>query len=157
MPVFISHRTKDDQIAQQVGHRLLHDHKILCYIDHVDPEASRTPDITNLLVSRIKQCTHLLAIVTDATHGSWWVPFEIGVARQADRRIATYDASHSSLPEFLQEWPILVGMSAVDTFAILYHKDTASRSIHGRTVYASKSIQSASQFHRELKSALGQR
>lgn len=33
--------------------------------------------------------------------------FEIGVARQGDRRITSFDDSTVELPEFLTEWPVM--------------------------------------------------
>lgn len=103
MPVFISHRTADDAQAQVLSQRLITKHNIRCYLDHFDPQARTTREITDLIVSRINTCTHLMALVTNATVGSWWVPFEIGVARQGDRRITSFVANTVTLPEFLTE------------------------------------------------------
>ena len=41
-------------------------------------------------VSRNESSDRLLAIVTENTPLSWWVPFEIGVARETDSLIATF-------------------------------------------------------------------
>src|SRR6185369_4061960 len=93
MPVFLSHRTADDAKAQALAARLKIRHNISCYLDHFDPAAVTTKAITDLLVGRINLCTHLMALITDQTVGSWWVPFEIGVARQGDKRITSFDTS----------------------------------------------------------------
>ena len=121
MPVFISHRTKDDKIAQQVYRRLHFHHHIACYIDDFDDEARNTKKITDLILNRINSCTHLIAVVTSNTKGSWWVPFEIGVARRAPRIISSFTSLYSfELPEFLKEWPVLKGQNAIDIFARFY-------------------------------------
>jgi hypothetical protein len=162
MPVFISHRTADDKIAQAVAYRLKNTHDITVYIDDIDKElaaARGTGRVTQLLVDRLHKCTNLLAIVTSNTQGSWWVPFEIGVAREAPRMISTFtDQSQFSLPDYLTEWPVLRGESAVDTFAKYYklQSSIARRSLVEKTASASEGISSVDSFHRQLKNALGQ-
>ncbi len=162
MPVFISHRTADNAIALEVANRLRNRHNIQCYIDDLDKEAqglSGSKAITDLIVKRLNSCTNLLAIVTNNTSGSWWVPFEIGVARQAPRVITTFTNLYSGLPEYLEEWPILRGENAIDIFARLYKEQ--SYALNQQTIR--KSVQEPVQlatvdsFHRTLKSSLGQR
>jgi hypothetical protein len=154
MPVFISHRTADDAKAQALAQRLNTKHHIKCYLDHFDPEAKTTREITNLIVGRINLCTHLMALITNATVGSWWVPFEIGVARQGDRRITSFDASTVILPEFLTEWPVMTTEAHVDLFAEAYHRDRAAKPIMEKYALSSRSITSADDFHARLKSAV---
>lgn len=154
MPVFISHRTADDAKAQALARRLLTRHNIRCYLDHFDPEARSTSEITSLIVGRINLCTHLMALVTDDTVGSWWVPFEIGVARQADRRITSFDDSSVQLPEFLTEWPVMLKDADLDLFAEAYHRDRSSKPLMEKYATASRSIGTADQFHANLKSAI---
>lgn len=153
MPVFISHRTADDNVAQRIAQRLVRVHNILCYVDDFDPFTKKPGGITELVLDRIGRCTHLLALITDNTIGSWWVPFEIGVARQSDRRIASYDSSTKSLPEYLQEWPIVSGEGAIDKFAELYRQDASAKSL---LTSQWRPANSPDQFHRGLKLALGQ-
>ena len=153
MPVFISHRTADDNKAQLIAVRLK-ERGILCYLDHFDPTLKSSHQITALLVERIRACTHLMALVTDATRNSWWVPFEVGVAREAPRRITSYDNSSQSLPEFLKEWPILRTQSDLDKFADAYHLDKAGQPERYAKTY--RSITTPDQFHRELKAELSQ-
>lgn len=154
MPVFISHRTADDAKAQVLVQRLYTRHKITCYVDHFDPEARTTREITDLIVGRINLCTHLMALVTNATVGSWWVPFEIGVARQGDRRITSFDASTVVLPEFLTEWPVMTNEAHLDLFAEAYHRDRSAKPIMEKYATASRSIFSAEDFHTRLKNAV---
>ena len=154
MPVFISHRTADDAKAQALAQRLQTKHNIRCYLDHFDPEAKTTREITDLIVSRINICTHLMALVTDSTVGSWWVPFEIGVARQGERRITTFDSSTVTLPEYLTEWPVMVIDSDLDLFAEAYHRDRAAKPLMEKYASVSRSISTPDQFHTALKSAI---
>jgi hypothetical protein len=156
MPVFISHRTQDDGQASRIALRLER-LGVPTYQDHFDPTLERSHRITARLVAAIKQCTHLMALVTDATRESWWVPFEIGVAREAPRRIATYKASVATLPEYLDEWPILRSDSDLEKFAAAYHKDDAGEPVGGMIKAAYRTIHSPDDFHWELKASLGQR
>ena len=154
MPVFISHRTADDQKAHAIANHLHQHHNIKCYVDHLDPEAATTRQITELIVSRINLCTHLMALMTNATAGSWWVPFEVGVARQGDRRISTFDASTLRLPEFLTEWPVIKTDRDLDLFAEAYHRDKSSKPLREKYSQWQRAITSADDFHTKLKAAL---
>lgn len=160
MPVFISHSTPDDALARTVYGQL--DRRgITCYLDDLDRAAGAargTPAITSLILQRLESCTHLLAVVTNNTVRSWWVPFEIGVARRSPRVISTYaNLGVSPLPEFLREWPVLTGPSAVDEFAELYR----SQPLHLRRdlregVEFRAAADTVTSFHAALKRRLGQ-
>jgi len=162
MPVFISHRTADDLLAGQVASRLQNVHGITCYVDDIDAElgaSRRTARVTELIVKRLTACSNLLAIVTENTQGSWWVPFEVGVARQAPRIITSYTNQYdSALPEYLLEWPRLRGNDAVDEFARLYksQRSTLRESVVEKRAYAAAAMNTVDQFHRTLKARLGQ-
>ena len=159
MPVFVSHRTADNVIAKVVHDRLSYTHGIVCYLDDLDKEAHYSTRITALIIDRLTSCTNLLALITRNTKGSWWVPFEVGVARQAPRIITSYtDLPRGELPEFLREWPVLYGVSAVDTFAEHYKRQavTLRRTLVERQGLASEGVTNVARFHRDLKAALHQ-
>lgn len=167
MPVFISHRTMDDSLAKRIYNRLTTVHSIQCWIDDILP--SQPPEkITSVVIENINKCTHLLVVMTDNTQGSWWVPYEIGVAEQGERAISTYsEMANLKLPEFLWHWPVLMGDSAIDRFAQIYKQErivvealNTSRGhekIANSVNFSAASIRSSpAQFHSKLKSALGQ-
>jgi len=163
MPVFISHRTADDIIAQGVASRLRLHHNIKVYIDDIDIELRRTQGtsaITSLLIQRLNACTNLLAIVTQNTTGSWWAPFEIDIARQAPRVITSMtNLTDASLPEYLLEWPRLRGDAAIDTFAQLYkdQRQVLTEQVLRKQASASMQVDYVENFQTRLMSALGQR
>jgi len=95
-----------------------------------------------------------MALVTNATAGSWWVPFEIGVARQGDRRITTFDASTITLPEYLTEWPVMTSEAHLDLFAEAYHRDRGARPIVEKYASTHRPIATADDFHSQLKRAV---
>lgn len=155
MPVFISHRTADDALATHVFAHLTR-HGIHCYLDNLDREAHTTNDITALILSRMSLTSHLIAVVTQNTAGSWWVPFEIGVATESAKRIASYTRVRVLLPEYLLKWPALESDSDLNTFAGEYKRD---RPLQEKRAGFSRAEQrsDAETFHRILKAAIGQR
>lgn len=135
MPVFISYRHTDRVKALDV-YQQLEDNGILCYLDVIDEESKTTTDITDVITKNIKRCTHLLAIISSNTSGSWWVPFEIGEATVLNRRICSYafrendslsryfmSSYNNILPEYLQKWPVLLSSSDIDKFIQQYKLD----------------------------------
>lgn len=161
MPVFISHRTADDSTARAIYYRLAEHHGIRCYIDDVDAHLQRSneKELTHRLVQKINECTNLLAIMTRNTTGSWWVPFEVGVARQAPRAITSYaTVPDSGLPEYLLEWPRLRGNDAIDTFARLYkaQQRTFNEVVLRKAYGEERQFSTVDSFERQLKASLGQ-
>lgn len=151
VPVFMSHKREDKERALQIA-EYFRRHSIVCYVDVLDPTLKTTDDITSTIRERVKQCTHLMALVSTFTERSWWVPFEIGVATETERRISSFQTAASRLPEFLTKWPILKTQSDLDTFIRFYKRDAIVPISEGKVAHPQ--IRSASQFHRELKASL---
>lgn len=151
MPVFLSHKREDKQQTLDIAEYLKY-YGVNCYVDVFDAELQSTEDITKKLIERIGQCTHLMAVVSDYTTKSWWVPFEIGVGTEKDRRITSFQLRSVSLPDFLTKWPILKSQTDLDKFIHHYKRDNivALSESRGQT----KNIFSADQFHRDLKASL---
>ena len=161
MPVFISHRTQDDEIARKIYLYLRYDKGITCYIDDFDEDAEvarETDRITDRILEQLDSCTHLLALVTENTEGSWWVPFEIGVARRAPRVISTFTNIYGSdLPEYLREWPILRNDNALDEYAKIYHTyKNETNQLFQESVQLPNRREFADRAHRRLKRRLNQ-
>ena len=57
----------------------------------------------------ISRSTSLMAVVTDVTNESWWVPFEIGLAYDMDKQLASYceEQDGVEIPSFLWRWPLV--------------------------------------------------
>lgn len=155
MPVFISHRTVDNAKAYGIA-RVFRQHDIPYYLDDFDPDLQSTTRVTEVLVNAINRCTHLMALVTTSTRFSWWVPFEIGIAHQAPRRISTYNWGDEDLPDYLEDWPILRSELDLQLFCHLYKQDASTISSTLSEKRARASIQSPHEFHQQLKSVLGQ-
>jgi hypothetical protein len=158
MTVLISHR-KIDKLATLTIRLSFKIEDVKYYIDELDEEIKTTDDITELIMRRVEECSHMMVVVSKNTQGSWWVPFEIGVASGADRRITTYNKGDNiALPDFLSKWPILNNDNDLNEFIKLYKKDAIVPIMEGRTfAKAAYSISEANVFHRELKRLIGQR
>ncbi|HEM7111335.1 toll/interleukin-1 receptor domain-containing protein [Acinetobacter baumannii] len=168
MPVFISYRHSDRLKALEVRNKLDRNN-ITCYLDVIDEESRTTDDITDVITKNIKKCTHLLAIISPNTNGSWWVPFEIGEATIFDRRICSYAFKEfayisrsnlslykSFLPEYLHKWPLLLSDSDLDAFIQEYKRDS-ERAIFDSSrsaTFDSLTKSGAESFHRNLKRIL---
>ncbi|WP_421188932.1 toll/interleukin-1 receptor domain-containing protein [Aeromonas enteropelogenes] len=156
MPVFISYRHKDRDAALVVA-SVMHQHNIEYYLDVLDPQSQTTDQITDVITERMKTCTHLIAVVSENTGGSWWVPFEIGEATIIDNRIATYQVGYvSDLPDYLKKWPKMTTRDHLRLFALAYKADFSfalNRRSGNETI---GSIRTSEQFHYNLKRNLGQ-
>ena len=50
----------------------------------------------------LANCTHLLAFISTATRGSWWVPYEIGSVRGRSKQLAFFVHKEvRDLPDYL--------------------------------------------------------
>jgi hypothetical protein len=156
MTVFISHKKEDEERARLCALRLKIN-KISYYLDTYDQDISNIEDITLHLVEKIRSSSHLIVLLSRNTKGSWWVPFEIGVATAMDKRICSVSSiGNVEAPDYLSKWPILELGSSEDfkSFAVNYRADiTAEENTLDST---QPSIRPAAEFHRKLKQALGQ-
>lgn len=156
MPVFISYRHTDRASALAINDRLQRE-QITTYLDVLDAESRTTDDITQVISTHIRACTHLIALVSKNTSQSWWVPFEIGEATIIDRRISTFQAGEADLPEYLEKWPIMRTARDIDLFVTSYRLEkTLSRAIVGNESFESttSSRSNADKFHADLKARL---
>jgi hypothetical protein len=126
MPVFISYRHMDRAHAIAINARLTQA-KIKTYLDVLDPESQTTDDITGVITRNITECTHLLAVVSEKTALSWWVPFEIGEATISNRRICSFKTGPAQLPLYLDKWPKLSTNSDLDFFIDAYRDEVTSK------------------------------
>ncbi|MFJ7315344.1 toll/interleukin-1 receptor domain-containing protein [Pseudomonas sp. NPDC098747] len=126
MPVFISYRHMDRAHAIAINSRLIQAN-IKTYLDVLDPESQTTDDITGVITRNITECTHLLAVVSEKTALSWWVPFEIGEATISNRRICSFKTGPAELPLYLDKWPKLSTDSDLNFFIDAYREEVSSK------------------------------
>ena len=122
---FISHQSRDALSAEKVATTLSRQ-GYPCYLDTFDPSVDGdSPDLESYLRKVIAACTNLMAIVSQATKTSWWVPLEIGVALERQKHIATYLLNAEDLPSYLWLWPMLWN----ERDAITWAQDTQKQSV----------------------------
>lgn len=104
--VFVSHRQADTQAAWAIARALIDIADVDVFVDAFNPtlSASGNPtQVTGVIDFGLNACTHLLAVVSDNTRGSWWVPYEVGVARNRPVPCGlTLLETVKDLPEYLQ-------------------------------------------------------
>lgn len=159
MPVFISYRHTDRSHAMAINQRLVQAN-IKTYLDVLDAESQSTDDITSVITRNITECTHLLAVVSEQTAQSWWVPFEIGEATISNRRICSFKTGISELPAYLDKWPKMTKYTEVDLFIAAYRSEyTSKRSIIYDSLTGNESLRNtnktnADKFHSDLKAKI---
>ena len=158
MKIFISHQKIDSELALNLSKRLLSTHGIQSYLDVIDPAVTISGD---LLADHVKgelgKCTQLLAIVSEATRASWWVPWEIGIATEKDFPLATYAGGNIIVPEYLRKWPYLRSSADLDLYAKASKAAaTDFESKRGFLVEAAARNRSTKEFYRVLRGSLGQ-
>ncbi|MNC02386.1 hypothetical protein D3C76_792140 [compost metagenome] len=159
MPVFISYRHMDRAHAININTRLMQAN-IKTYLDVLDAESQTTDDITGVITRNISECTHLLAVVSEKTALSWWVPFEIGEATITNRRICSFKTGPTELPLYLDKWPKLTSDRDIEFFIDAYRNESMlKRSMSLDSVTGSESVRSvnrtnADRFHTDLKSRI---
>lgn len=145
--LFISHKGDDMTLAEEIGDALL----ILgvqSYLDKWDPTVDGdSPDLEEHIRNVIRYTPTILAVVTENTSLSWWVPFEIGVARETESQIATFlsvdeSSRHTvALPSYLGKWPILARISELLPWARALASSPTDLSYSDRSTYIEKSMQ----------------
>ena len=106
--VFVSHTTEDDDLAEEVA-RCIESFGLTAWVDSDFFDAEQDgPEMASKIQAVIDRSYCLLAVVTNATSESWWVPFEIGVAWDRNKYLSTYGDPRVKLPSFLAAWPRVV-------------------------------------------------
>ncbi|MDQ7792758.1 MAG: hypothetical protein RDV00_11725, partial [Clostridia bacterium] len=99
--------------------------------------------------------THILAVLSEKTKESWWVPFEIGIATEKEHTIASYLISSVRLPEYLEAWPRLRDRKDLELYCDHLTKPRTLLENSASTSYG-KRVSYSDAFHYILKKNLGQ-
>jgi len=155
MRVFISHKDVDADTARTIA-GMLKQHGFASYLDVLDDGLIESPSgLTEHIRTQMESCSHLLAIISESTRLSWWVPFEIGLATEKGFTIASYVKASVKLPDYLKVWPYLNREEQI----LIYLQELGRSGLHFESFSertAAVKLKGASNFHRTLKRALGQ-
>lgn len=105
--VFLSHKSCDKPYAKIIGDRL-NDEGLDVYLDMYDDglqgATERRDDkaIVQHIQLAIACSTHILVLLSENTHKSWWVPYEVGYAQKSKCEIASLKLGDSFIPEYLK-------------------------------------------------------
>jgi hypothetical protein len=114
MSVFISYSSVDREIANDLA-ELLQSLDIEYFLDRKD--IAWGDPVTEAVQAGLRNCSCLVVIVSPASLKSQWVPFEVGQAVAAGKRILPY-LTHPSLdvPSYLADLHYATHMDAVRTY-----------------------------------------
>ena len=108
--VFISHRLTDKPFAREIARYFeflgvyhYFDEKDLTLQKAIQEGHSNDRAIVESIDEGLAHSTHLLAVLSARTMGSWWVPYEIGSSRARNAKIA-YLMLPSLTPQMLPEY-----------------------------------------------------
>ena len=91
--IFISHKREDSEMAESVGN-ILKNMDIDIWLDTIElklPPPSTPAEhmaLTESIEAGIVNSTHLLALISQKTETSWWVPYEVSAARARKKELA---------------------------------------------------------------------
>lgn len=146
-------------LAFTIQSYLKNTHGIGCYLDVIDPKFNNGEDIAAHVRRELDQCTQLLAVVSEATKESWWVPWEIGVATEKDFPLATFGGD-VDLPEYLMKWPYLRSFSDLDKYAEASKEASKRVVVTGMESASSRETvfraDATKHFYKTLRAKLGQ-
>jgi hypothetical protein len=91
--VFVSHKREDEGMARAVADALTaFEIDVWLDLDELGfPEPASKQEhqrLTLAIEAGLNASSHLLALITENTKGSWWVPFEIGTCRAKNKPLA---------------------------------------------------------------------
>lgn len=133
--IFISHKNTDAELAASVAKRI-QANGLETYLDTIDDALVKDgPDLADMLLHRMEHCNQLIAVVSEQTKDSWWVPWEIGVGSEKNFRMASYSRSYVSLPSYLKKWPELHSDQDIDLYCQFSHRAELDISLQMRSAY----------------------
>jgi Thoeris protein ThsB, TIR-like domain len=121
--IFLSHISVDKSSATAIGDYIKKQGDIDIYLDLNDEDlqsAVRRDDpmgITRFIEQGLSSSTHIMCLVSAATVGSWWVPYELGFAKNAGKHLSTLKLKGEiTLPAYLKISEIIPGTKTLNDF-----------------------------------------
>lgn len=156
--VFISHK-KEDAVQAALIAKYLSVNGLRVYLDAIDLQLEKSgPDLADYIRAQLDECTQLLAVISTQTQASWWVPWEIGVATEKERFLASFISGNATVPDYLAKWPYLRTNADLDVY--IRESKRAERDVEDRVQRGQRTTARAygfRSFHTSLKASLGQR
>lgn len=120
--IFLSHKSEDKDYVEQIGLYLTnaglniyldkYDSRLQSAVSNEDPNG-----ITSCIHRGVNNSDYILCITSSETVKSWWVPYEIGYGRNAQKKIATLVRNGTPyIPDYLKIEKILESISDLNNF-----------------------------------------
>ena len=156
--VFVSHKSDDKDEAEEVATCIV-SCGLTVWLDTIDIRGViDDKGMVRRIEAAISRASSLIAVITHVTNESWWVPFEIGLAYEKEKQLASYceNCSRIDFPSFLWSWPLVRNHDDLHKWC-QYIK--ATKAIHSRTlIEAAKARVDSKQNYRkslfEIRNAL---
>ncbi|MET3715614.1 toll/interleukin-1 receptor domain-containing protein [Pseudomonas sp. PvP001] len=152
MSVFIGYQHVDLPQALRIR-KYLRRAGIEVGMDVMDFDSLTTLHVTETLTAHIRECTHVILMISHCSARRWWIPFCIGEATSWDRRLCLYRLGDQALPEYLAHWPTLTRPQQLDFLIEAYHREAAMRLPTGQRE-TPRPVQ-ARDIHRGLRERIG--
>ena len=152
MSVFIGYQHADLPQALRVR-KYLRRAGIEVGMDVMDFDSLTTLHVTETLTAHIRDCTHVILMISHCSARRWWIPFCIGEVTSWDRRLCLYRMGDQALPEYLAHWPTLTRPQQLDFLIEAYHREAAMRLPTGQRE-TPRPVQ-ARDIHRGLRERIG--
>lgn len=140
--IFISHIRVDKSAAISIGNYLTQA-GLDIYLDINDPLLQRAVQmndpqkITQCIETGINMCTHIMCLISNNTVESWWVPYEIGFGKKANKNIASLFLRDSKIPEYLKITQMLRGAKSLNNYLESIMKQKVGKVLLSEEVYKS--------------------
>lgn len=120
--IFLSHKGNDKQAVKEIG-EYIKNAGINIYLDVEDAGLQNAVkmgldvEIVKYIELGLKNSTHLMAVVSDVTKNSWWVPYEIGYAKKNKNELSTLKLKDvTDLPSFLKITEIIADIYDLNSY-----------------------------------------
>jgi hypothetical protein len=121
--IFLSHIAVDKSAAAAIGSYITSHGDIDIYLDVHDAELQSAVSkgdaagITRFIERGVAKSTHIMCLVSQSTIGSWWVPYELGFAKNAGKQLASFKLKGNvALPAFLEIGEIILGTKSLNEY-----------------------------------------
>lgn len=160
MKVFISHQSKDAEIASDIYRELKH-YGIKAYLDTFDNSLVYDSEaLTEHLKNIVRESSDILVVMSENTASSWWVPFEIGMAANQDLPTVTFLQNSVGLPKYLDYWPRLKTLNDIEKYVRIrrehkeHMQETRKALDSSIEMFSQRSASTTDTFYKRLKSVL---
>ena len=121
--IFLSHISIDKETVIEIGEYIMKYGDIDIYLDIYDEELQQAVSngnahaVTSHIEKGLLESTHIMCLISKETKNSWWVPYEIGFAKNSEKEISSLRLKGNfSLPDFLKIGKILNGTKSLNEY-----------------------------------------